>query len=115
MDIATILGIAVGIVFVVGGILADGSIIDFWDLASIFIVLGGTLASTLVAYPLKSMLEAVKIAGKAFRSQEEDPHEIIVQINTLANIARKEGLLALEEVSEDIGEEFLKKGAMLIV
>lgn len=115
MDIATILGIIVGIVFVVGGILADGSIIDFWDLASILIVLGGTVASTLVAYPLKNVLEAVKIAGKAFRSYEEDPYEIIIQINTLANIARKEGLLALEEASEDINEEFLKKGSMLIV
>lgn len=115
MDIATILGIIVGVVFVVGGILSDGSIADFWDVASILIVLGGTVAATLVAYPLKSVLEAVKIAGKAFRSQEEDPYEIIVQINTLANIARKEGLLALEEASEEINEEFLKKGTMLIV
>lgn len=115
MDIATILGIIVGVVFVVGGILADGSIADFWDVASILIVLGGTIASTLVAYPLRNVLEAVKIAGKAFRSQEEDPYEIIVQINTLANIARKEGLLALEEASEEINEEFLKKGTMLIV
>ena len=105
MDIATILGIIVGVVFVVGGILADGSIADFWDVASILIVLGGTIASTLVAYPLRNVLEAVKIAGKAFRSQEEDPYEIIVQINTLANIARKEGLLALEEASEEINEE----------
>ena len=115
VDIATIFGIIVGLVFIIGGILADGSIMDFWDLASILIVLGGTVASTLVAYPLKNVLEAVKIAGKAFRGQKEDPYEIIIQINTLANIARKEGLLALEEASEEIDEEFLKKGTMLIV
>lgn len=115
MDIATILGVIVGIGFVTWGIMTDGSIADFWDFASILIVFGGTIAATLVAYPLGSVLEAVKIAGKAFRTHEVDPHEIIVQINTLANVARKEGLLALEEISEDIGEEFLKKGVMLIV
>lgn len=115
MDIATILGIIVGMGFVIGGILADGSVLDFWDIASVLIVFGGTIASTLVAYPLKSVMEAVKIAGKAFKDQEEDPYEIIVQINGLANIARKEGLLALEEASEEIDEEFLKKGVMLIV
>lgn len=115
MDIATILGVIVGLGFVIGGILADGSVLDFWDLASILIVFGGTIASTLVAYPLKSVLEAVKVASKAFKKQDEDPYEIIVQINGLANIARKEGLLALEEASEEIDEEFLKKGTMLIV
>lgn len=115
MDIATILGIVVGMIFIIGGILADGSVLDFWNLASILIVLGGTVASTLVAYPLKNVLEAVKIARKAFTNKEEDSYEIIIQINTLANIARKEGLLALEEASEEIDEEFLKKGAMLIV
>lgn len=115
MDLATIIGIVVGMGFVIGGIMADGSIMDFWDIASVLIVIGGTVAATLVAYPLSNVMETFKIAAKAFKSQEEDPYEIIVQINALANIARKEGLLALEEASEDIDEEFLKKGAMLIV
>lgn len=115
VDISTILGILVGLAFVIGGILADGSLMNFFDPASIYITLGGTFASTLVAYPLKSVLEAFKVGGKAFINKEEDPNEIIMQINKLANIARKEGLLALEEACEEIDEPFLKKGAMLIV
>jgi len=115
VDIATILGIVIGLGFVIGGILTSGSLVDFVDLASILIVLGGTIASTLVAYPLSGIMDAVKIATKAFTNKIEDPNKIIVQINTLANIARKEGLLALEEASEEIDEPFLKKGAMLIV
>ncbi len=115
MDIATILGIVVGMAFVVGGILADGSVLDFWNLASVLIVIGGTVSATLVAYPINNVLAAFKIAGKAFKKKDENPNEIIVQINALANIARKEGLLALEEASEEIDEEFLRKGAMLIV
>lgn len=115
VDIGSILGIVIGMGFVITGILADGTIGDFIDPGSLMIVLGGTIAATLVAYPLKSVLEAVKIAGHAFSNKKEDPNEIIVEINTLANIARKEGLLALEEASEEISEEFLKKGAMFIV
>lgn len=115
MDIATILGIIVGIGLIIGGILVEGSLLDFLDLSSILIVLGGTVAATFVAYPLKNVLAAFKIATKAFNNKIEDPNEIIVTINNLANTARKEGLLALEEASESIDEEFLKKGSMLIV
>ncbi len=115
MDISTIIGIIVGIGFVIGGILIDGSLFNFLDPAGGLIVIGGTIAATFVAYPLKNVLEAFKVATKAFTNKVEDPNEIIVTINKLANTARKEGLLALEEASEEINEPFLKKGSMLIV
>lgn len=115
MDIATILGIGVGLFFVALGILADGDIMSYIDLASIYIVLGGSIAATFVAYPLNRVLEAVKIASKAFSDKVVESGEIIKKIIGLANTARKEGLLALEEAAEEIEDEFLRKGIMLIV
>lgn len=115
MDLGTIMGIIAGTLFVVIGILLDGSLLSFLDLPSAMIVFGGTIASILVAYPLKKVLEAMKIASKAFSNQVVESGEIIGKVIELANTARKEGLLALEEAAEDIDDEFLKKGVMLIV
>lgn len=115
MDLATILGILIGLAFVTLGILSDGEIASYFDIASIYIVLGGTIAATFVAYPLNRVLSAVKIASKAFSDKVVESRDIIAKIIGLANTARKEGLLALEEAAEEIEDEFLRKGVMLIV
>lgn len=115
MDLATIAGIVVGLIFVTFGIMADGDIITYINFPSLLIVLGGTIAATFVAYPLTKVLEAFKIASKAFSNKVEEAGEIIERVISLANTARKEGLLALEEAAEEIDDEFLKKGIMLIV
>ncbi|QUH26285.1 flagellar motor protein [Serpentinicella alkaliphila] len=115
MDLATIIGIVVGLVFVVAGILVDGDLLTYLNLPSILIVLGGTVSATFVAYPLSRVLAAMKIVSKAFSSNDVEPSEIIGKVIGLANTARKEGLLALEEAASEIDDKFLQKGIMLIV
>lgn len=115
MDIATIIGLIAGAFFIVWGITTSGNLGNFFDPASIIIVLGGTIASTLVAFPLKKTLGALKALKKAFFGKQADPIGMINQLIELSNLARREGLLALEEVGEKTEDEFLKKGIMLIV
>ncbi|MBF8983089.1 flagellar motor protein [Lutibacter sp. B2] len=115
MDVATILGIVVGTGFILMGIFTGGSLMAFYDTSSIFIVIGGTIAGTLVAYPMNKVKEAMTIAKKAFTSKSFSPNETIAKIIEIANIARREGLLALEESAESVNDAFLKKGVMLIV
>lgn len=116
MDIATILGIVVGMAFIVFGILIDGSIVLFINVPGMMIVLGGTLGGIFVAYPMARVFEAAKVATKAFTMKDvQDSKIIISRIIDLANTARKEGLLALEEASGEIDDKFLQKGVMLIV
>lgn len=115
MDLATIIGLILGFTFVIGGILLSGEISAFWHIPSIVIVFGGTLASTLISYPLDSFFKINKVVSKAFATKQTSPDDIIEEIINLANIARKEGLLSLEEYGEKIDDEFLQKGIMLIV
>ena len=115
MDIATIIGLISGFGFVFYGILLSGDVGSFIDFPSVVIVLGGTLASTLISYPLKDFLGTVKVIKHVFSYKETSPDGVIEEIITLANVARKEGLLSLEEYGEKIDDEFLKKGIMLIV
>lgn len=115
MDIATIVGLVSGFIFIIWGILVSGEIGSFIDVSSILIVIGGTLASTLISYPIKSFLGSFKVVKNAFLHEEISPDGVIAQIIKLANVARKEGLLSLEELAEGIDDKFLKKGIMLIV
>ena len=115
MDLATIAGIIVGLIFIVMGIMQDGEIITYLNLPSILIVIGGTVSATFVAYPLFKVVEAIKVVKKAFSSHVLEAGVIIEKIIELANTARKEGLLALEEASEEIDDAFLQKGVMLVV
>lgn len=115
MDISSAIGLLLGFGFIIGGIVTSGEIASFWDLSSVIIVLGGTIASTLASFPMKNFLNTGKIIKKAFFYKETSPDEVIVEIIQLANIARKEGLLSLEEYAEKLDDDFLKKGIMLIV
>ena len=115
MDLATVIGIVIGLGFMIYGIQLNGQVGNFWDTASFIIVLGGTVAGTLVAYPLKRVQQSLAVVRKAFSTHALSPGDVIARIIELANTARREGLLALEEAAESINDDFLKKGVMLIV
>lgn len=115
MDISTVVGLLLGIIFILGSILKSGDLGSYFDFPSIIIVIGGTIASTLASFPLNRFLNISKVIKKAFYYKEISPDEVIGDIINLANVARKEGLLSLEEHSENLEDDFLQKGIMLIV
>ncbi|WFD11683.1 flagellar motor protein [Tepidibacter hydrothermalis] len=115
MDLGTLIGIVLGFVLIIGSILLGGSLGAFIDIPSIMIVVGGTIAATLVAYPLPKVKEIIKLTQKVFKERGSNPNEVIESMIELANKARKEGLLALEESSAGIDDDFIKKGVMLVV
>ncbi|MGN0339646.1 MAG: motility protein A [Lachnospira sp.] len=118
MDIASILGIVLGAVMVVFGIISSGGVSamgNFVDPASIIITIGGSLSSLISSYTLPEVINNLKGLGVAFKDPKMDHGAVIRQIIDLSNVARKEGLLALEEVAGNLDDEFMKKGILLIV
>ncbi len=113
MDLATVLGIVLGFGLVIGSILIGGSLSAFVDIPSLLIVFGGTISSTLTAEKLPRVIGAIKVAKNAFRTPSGDAVASIKRILELSQIARKEGLLALE--NEKIDDEFLGKGVRMAV
>jgi len=93
----------------------DGILGDYFNLPSIFIVFGGVLASTIVSYPLDSLKNLGKLMGNAFKVKKVDFHADIENIVTIANVARREGILALEESVNEMNDPFMQKGIMLII
>ena len=120
MDITTIAGMVICLFFVFLGIVTGkdgiGGLIHFYDLVSIFITLGGSVSCMLMqSKSIPDFIGCFKSIGIAMKKQEINPEEGIHTIINLSNVARKEGLLALEEAAGNIEDDFLKKGIMLIV
>lgn len=119
MDIASLLGLLLGAIMVVYGIIDSGgsvaAMLDFVDVPSIVITFGGAFSSLLTSYTLQDYISNLKSVSQAFKSIKIDEGSIISQIIELSNVARKEGLLALEEIGSNLEDEFMKKGILLIV
>ncbi len=113
MDLATLIGVVSAIGCIVAAILMGGEMGMFVNAPSVMIVVAGTLAVVLMKFSLVSMLGAFGIALKAFVHKTQQPSEIIEQSMELANVARKEGLLGLENV--EVKNEFLAKGIAMVV
>ena len=93
----------------------DGVLGDYVDAASMFIVFGGVIAATVVSYPLDTLKNLGKLMGLAFKVKKVDFQADIENIVTIANVARREGILALEETVNEMDDAFMKKGIMLII
>ena len=118
MDLASILGIVMCAVVVLFGIINGagfGGLKYFYDLPSILITLGGAFCCVMAEKTMPDFLNGVKSIKLVFKTAKYDLPEVIRKIIELSNIARKEGLLALEEASAELDDAFLRKGVLLIV
>ncbi len=113
MDITTIIGIIGGIVLVFLAIREN--IFLYWSLPSLMVTLGGTFAATLINYPLPQVIRVLKVTRKAFFSKPIAPSYTVEIIAELAEKARREGLLALENELPNIKDDFLKKSLQYVV
>lgn len=113
MDIATLIGLLGGFGIIIGAIATGGDVMLFVNVPSILIVVGGTFMVTLMEVSLKDFLGSFGIAMKAFFYQTYDANQLIEEAVQLADVARKNGLLALE--GQEISNDFLQQGIGLCV
>lgn len=113
MDIATLLGLLGSFGVVIAAILLGGSVLVFVNAPSLFIVLGGTLMVVLIKFNLSQFLGAMKVAANAFRSKSDAPEDLIPKIVEMSTVARKEGVLALENI--EIDNPFLVSGVRMLI
>lgn len=119
MDIATLIGLLVCFGCLVLGIVTGdegvAGIGNFIHVTSMLITFGGSLGEILASNTIASFLAGLKGFVLALKGVKFEEGEIIRNIIDLSNVARKEGLLALEEAANNMEDEFIKKGILLIV
>jgi len=112
MDLGTFLGLASGIALVLGAIFMGGTLMEFVNGPSIMIVVGGTLASICVAYPMGEVRQAFAAMMQIFSSRKVRDAEVVNMMVRIAEISRREGLIALENIHTE--NAILKKACQLI-
>lgn len=115
MDVATLIGLLLGIACIVLAILLGGTMMSYINAPSMLIVIGGATAATLTAYPLARFMKLPKIAAKALFTKPTNPAKLIEQLVELAEVARRDGILALEGMTEEMDEPFLVNGLRMAV
>ncbi len=115
MDLTSIIGVVGSFAVVVMGIMNGGDIGSFINIPSILIVIGGTIFAVVASYPFSILKNVVKHFPKLLKGKEFPVGETIDSLVDFAQVARKNGLLALETKAEELTDPFFKQGIMLVV
>ena len=115
MDLGSVVGLALGGGMIGVTILLSGQLSLFISISSVLTVVFGSFGALLVANPLKRVLGIMKYVNIVFRVPNFEEELIISQLVTFSEKARREGLLALEDDLEEVGEQFLRNGIQLVV
>ncbi|MBM7701185.1 flagellar motor protein MotP [Metabacillus iocasae] len=117
-DVLTPIGLIIGMVMVIFGIVSSGGLAGFMafvSISSLLIVIGGVLGALFISFPMSDLKSVFKVGRQAFHTDEQDLKGLIETFVSLAEKARREGLLALEAEMEAIEDPFIKKGVLLAI
>jgi chemotaxis protein MotA len=117
MDLATIIGLVLGFGAVIGGqILEGGHISALIQPTAFLIVAGGTIGATFVSFPMRDLIKALKDIKKIVLPGEQDMDQVIKDLASYSEMARRNGLLALQPlINESKGDSFKTKALQLVV
>ena len=115
MDIATIVGVLLGFLVIIGAIVAGGGWRTFIHIPSMAITIGGMLCATLIHFSLPQFLGIFSVIRKTIISKIPPQSELIQKMVNFAAINRRDGALALEQEIPNLDNSFFIKGLQLLV
>ena len=115
MDLATVLGIILAWLLVVGSILYGGDVFSYFDAPSVMIVVGGAMAVTMAAFSLSQFFKMPRVMLRSIFVKPSDAVKLIAQLVELAEVARRDGILALENLTPEMEDAFLVRGIQMAV
>ena len=115
MDIATIIGVILGFLVVIGAIVVGGGWQSFIHVPSMALTMGGMLCATLIHFSLPQFLGIFSIIKKTIISKIPSQSELVQKMVNFAAINRRDGALALEQEIPNLENSFFVKGLQLLV
>jgi chemotaxis protein MotA len=118
LDLATVIGIVLALFSIaISAYIGDVDVsILFKRYEAFILVFGGTIAATMISFPMKTFLRGIRTGfAMSFTEPQYHEHEIIANLVTFAEKARREGLLALENEAAELDDEFMRKGIQLVI
>lgn len=116
MDFLSLVGLILGVAAILGGqYLEGGHISTLMNGPALFIVFGGTLGAVMLQTPFAIFTRAIRLLAWVMVPPRIHTEEVIQKLVEWSHIARKEGLLGLENVEENESDVFSRKGLQLLV
>jgi chemotaxis protein MotA len=116
VDLSTLLGLIISFGALVAAVFMDGgSLLSLFRPSAFVLILGGTAGATIMGYRKGDIRRLPGLLKSAFAEQEQDPQELIDRIVRMAEKARREGLLALQDEVAGLNSPLLVRGVQLIV
>ena len=116
LDLATVAGLACAFgLILLGNHMEGGHMGAILQPTAALIVFGGTLGATMIGFPIEDFVRAVKALGTFFGNRGQDSRAILDEIVRYAQIARREGIIALEEHVQKAADPFFKKAFLMVV
>ncbi|MBW7474955.1 flagellar motor protein [Paenibacillus oenotherae] len=116
MDVTTVIGIIAGLLSLFLGFIWDGGHAEsLFEKTAVLIVFGGTFAAVAVSFPLSKLKQIPDSLRFAFGKSSPDTLKMIDRIVDMATIARREGVLALENQAVEVEVPFLRNGLLMVV
>jgi chemotaxis protein MotA len=113
MDIASLVGLIGAVGMIVGSMISGGGVGPFIDVPSLLIVGGGTFFAVMYTAPMGTFLGSFGAMAKAFMPSVYKNDELIEKMVELSNMARKDGMMALE--GQEVSDKFFEKGMQMLV
>jgi chemotaxis protein MotA len=115
LDLATVVGVIAGVFLLLAAIFMGGGMGVFFNVPSMLIVVGGTIAATLINFPLKEVMRVLKVAPRAFKSSFDEPKRIMEKLLFLCAESKKKGFLGLEEQLKNEPNKFLQSSFGMMI
>ncbi len=115
MDIGTIGGLLFAVVIVALGMIIGGGLAPFFDMPSLVMVFGGTAGAVIASFPLARVLKLHSVMLKAVFTKPANPMQTIEELVKYAEIARREGILSLENIISEMKDPFIVRGVKMAV
>ncbi len=117
LDLSTIFGLIAGVCLLAIGILITpgADMMLFVSPASAFITIGGSICAVFVTFPIGDLKSVGKVLKMGFKYEKTTPNVLIKDFRRYADIARRDGILALENVTQEVRDPFMIRGIQLAV
>ena len=115
MDLGTIIGLGAGIALLLTSILMASEVEAFIDYPSLVMVGGGSICAALISFPVQNLFAVAKVAKNAFFTKPRDPRQLIAELVKYAEVARRDGILALDNLTGKIEDPFIVQGIQMAV
>lgn len=115
IDLTTIIGLVIGTTLVTVSIIFEGDLAAFWNPSGLMITVGGSFGALLVSFRADEIKTVAQVTKKVFIRQDSSILDLHTRFVDLAQKARREGLLVLEDELDEIEDDFLRNGLQMVI